>query len=117
MADVWSEIAGLLVQQGRLEEAIAAYKRLVEIAPHDPSALVTVAQAARRARRLDEAQAQAETAREGAANRRGPLARRRAQGADARRARAQGRRDREGRGRSWRGGRPVDAADRLSSRG
>ena len=44
MADVWSELGGLLLRPGRTEEAIAAYKRLVEVAPHDPSALVTVAQ-------------------------------------------------------------------------
>jgi tetratricopeptide (TPR) repeat protein len=62
MADAWSEIGGLLLRLGRTGEAIAAYKRLVEVAPHDPSALVTVAQLLVQAGRLDEAQAQANAA-------------------------------------------------------
>jgi tetratricopeptide (TPR) repeat protein len=59
MADAWSEIGGLLLRLGRTDEAIAAYKRLVEVAPHDPSALVTVAQLLVQTGRLDDAQAQA----------------------------------------------------------
>jgi len=62
MADVWSEIAGLLVRQGRLEEAVAVYKRLVEAAPQEPAAIVTVAQVLVELRRFDEAKAQAELA-------------------------------------------------------
>ena len=62
MADVWGEIAGLLVRQGRLEEALAAYKRLVEAAPQEPAAIVTVTQVLVELRRFDEARAQAELA-------------------------------------------------------
>jgi choline-sulfatase len=62
MADVWSEIGGLLLRLGRAGEAIEAYKRLVDVAPHDPSALVTVAQLLAQAGRLEEAQAQATAA-------------------------------------------------------
>jgi len=62
MADVWSEIGGLLLRLGRAGEAIEAYKRLVEVAPHDPSALVTVAQLLAQAGRPEEAQAQATAA-------------------------------------------------------
>ena len=62
MADVWSEIAGLLARRGRLTEAVAAYKRLVEIAPHDPAAIVNVAQVLLQSGDLDGARAQAELA-------------------------------------------------------
>jgi tetratricopeptide (TPR) repeat protein len=62
MADVWSEVAGLLVRQGRLEEALDAYKRLVETAPQEPAAIVTVAQVLVELHRFDEAKAQAELA-------------------------------------------------------
>jgi arylsulfatase A-like enzyme/Tfp pilus assembly protein PilF len=62
MADVLSELAGLLLRAGRVDESIAAYKRLVEVAPHDPSALVTVAQLLVQSGRPDEAQAQAKAA-------------------------------------------------------
>jgi tetratricopeptide (TPR) repeat protein len=62
MADVWSEIAGLLVRQGRLDEALAAYKRLVETAPYDPAAIVSVAQVLVELRRFDQAKAQAQLA-------------------------------------------------------
>jgi arylsulfatase A-like enzyme/Tfp pilus assembly protein PilF len=62
MADVWNEMAGLLVRQGRLKEAAAAYRRLVEIAPHDPSAVVNVAQVLLQSGDLDGARAQAELA-------------------------------------------------------
>jgi tetratricopeptide (TPR) repeat protein len=59
---VWSELGGLLLRGGRVDESIAAYKRLVEVAPHDPSALVTVAQLLVQSGRPDEAQAQAKAA-------------------------------------------------------
>ena len=59
MGDVWSEIAGLLVRLGRTGEAVSAYKRLVEVAPHDPSALISVAEGLQKLGRLDEARAQA----------------------------------------------------------
>jgi len=62
MADVWSEIAGLRLRQGRLEDALTAYKRLVEVAPHDPAALVSVTQVLVDLGRLDEAVRQAEAA-------------------------------------------------------
>ncbi len=59
MADVWSEIGGLDLRLGRLQDALRAYKRLVEIAPHDPAALISVADALTKMGRLDEARAQA----------------------------------------------------------
>ncbi len=62
MADVWSEIAGLLVRQGRHKEAIEAYKRQVEVAPHDPAAIVSVVQLLVETGRSDEARAQADAA-------------------------------------------------------
>jgi len=62
MADVWSEIGGIQIRLGRTGDAIAAYRHLVEIAPHDPSALVTVAQLLVQTGKLDEAQAQASAA-------------------------------------------------------
>jgi choline-sulfatase len=55
MADVWSEIAGLELRAGRPEAALAAYKRLVEVAPHDPAAVIGVVDTLVRLGRLDEA--------------------------------------------------------------
>ena len=62
MADVWSELGGLLLRLGRTGEAIEAYQRLVVAAPHDPSGLVTVAQLLVQSGKLDEARAQATAA-------------------------------------------------------
>jgi tetratricopeptide (TPR) repeat protein len=64
MADVWSEIGGLELRLGRTEAAVGAYKRLVEVAPHDPAALINVADTLLLLGRLDEAQAQATVAAE-----------------------------------------------------
>lgn len=55
MADVWSEIGGLALRLGRTQDAVAAYKRLVEIAPRDRSALINVAEALLKLGKLDEA--------------------------------------------------------------
>ena len=59
MADVWSEIGGLELRLGRPEEALAAFKHLVDAAPHDPAALISVADTLVKLGRLDEARAQA----------------------------------------------------------
>jgi choline-sulfatase len=64
MADVWSEIGGLELRLGRTEAAVGAYKRLVEVAPHDPAALINVADTLLLLGRLDDAQAQATVAAE-----------------------------------------------------
>ena len=62
MADVWDELAGLLSRQGRTREAVDAYRREVEATPHNPAALVSVAQALVQLGDLDEAGKQAELA-------------------------------------------------------
>ena len=62
MGDVWSEIAGLEIRAGRPEAALAAYKRVVEVAPHDPAALVSVADTLLALGRLDDARRQAAAA-------------------------------------------------------
>ncbi len=59
MADVWSEIGGLELRRGDRVAALAAYKRLVDIAPRDPSALINVADVLGELGRLDEAVQQA----------------------------------------------------------
>ncbi len=64
MADVWSEIGGLELRLGRTEAAVGAYRRLVEVAPHDPAALINVADTLLLLGRLDDAQAQAALAAE-----------------------------------------------------
>jgi tetratricopeptide (TPR) repeat protein len=64
MADVWSEIGGLELRLGRPEKALGAYTRLVEVAPHDPAALISVADTLLKLGRLDEARAQAALAAE-----------------------------------------------------
>ena len=63
MADVWSEIGGLELRLGRPEAAVSAYKHLVEVAPHDPAALINVADTLILLGRLDEAEAQAKVGR------------------------------------------------------
>jgi tetratricopeptide (TPR) repeat protein len=62
MADVWDELGGLLLRQGRLAEAVEAYRREVEATPHNPAALVSVAQALVQLGRNEEAAAQARAA-------------------------------------------------------
>ena len=62
MADVWSEIGGLELRRGDAVAALAAYKRLVEVAPKDPSALINVADVLVQLGRLDEAHKQASLA-------------------------------------------------------
>jgi tetratricopeptide (TPR) repeat protein len=64
MGDVWSEIGGLEIRVGRPEAALAAYKRVVDVAPHDPSALISVAQTLLALGRLDDAGRQARAAAE-----------------------------------------------------
>jgi tetratricopeptide (TPR) repeat protein len=64
MADVWSEIGGLELRLGQPEAAVIAYKQLVEVAPHDPAALINVADTLILLGRLDEAEAQAKVAAE-----------------------------------------------------
>lgn len=62
LADAWGELAGLFLRSGRLEEALGAYRRLVEAAPHDPAAIVSVVQTLVDLGRFDEAKRQAEGA-------------------------------------------------------
>jgi len=62
MADVWSEIGGLELRLGRPEDALRSYTRLVEAAPHDPAALISVSETLLLLGRLDEARAQAAAA-------------------------------------------------------
>ena len=59
MADVWSEVGGLELRLGRPEAALAAFKRLVDAAPYDPSALISVADTLVKLGRWDDARAQA----------------------------------------------------------
>jgi len=62
MVDVWQQMGNLLLRTGRGDEAIAAYKKVVELRPDDPNGLVAVAGALMRLRRLDEARANADLA-------------------------------------------------------
>jgi tetratricopeptide (TPR) repeat protein len=59
MADLWSEIGGLELRIGRADRALDAYKHVVETAPHDPAALVSVADVLLQLGRIAEARAQA----------------------------------------------------------
>ncbi len=43
MGDVWLQLATLLVRAGQMPQALAAYQRLVELHPSDPSGLLGVA--------------------------------------------------------------------------
>ena len=62
MADVWDELGGLLLREGRLAEAVEAYKREVQATPHNPAALVSVAQALVQLGKPDDAAVQARAA-------------------------------------------------------
>ena len=62
MAEVWERLGGLLVRQGRIEEAIAAYKHEIIAGAQNPAPLVVVAQLLLQLGRLDEAAGQARLA-------------------------------------------------------
>jgi len=62
MADVWLQLAEVLVRQARNEEAVAAYKEVITRSPRNPGALIDMAGALLRLGRLDEAQKHAELA-------------------------------------------------------
>jgi arylsulfatase A-like enzyme/Flp pilus assembly protein TadD len=62
MADVWLQLAEVLVRQARNEEAVAAYKEVITRSPRNPGALIDMAGALMRLGRLDEAQKHAELA-------------------------------------------------------
>ena len=110
MADVWQQLGNLLTRTDRTEEALAAYKRFVQLKPTLSSGLAAVASTLLKLRRLDEARAHGELAVKVAAphERRGARVGARAAGED--RARAEGRRGRAARSEARTGGR-SDAAD------
>jgi choline-sulfatase len=62
MADVWQQLGNLLTRTDRTEEALAAYKRLVQLKPTLSSGLAAVASTLLKLRRLDEARAHGELA-------------------------------------------------------
>jgi choline-sulfatase len=62
MKDVWHQLANASVRAGDYPSALEAYRKLVEIGPTDPHALVGVAAVYLRLNRLDEARAHAELA-------------------------------------------------------
>lgn len=62
MVDVWQQMGALLLRTGRAEEAVAAFRKVVELRPDDAHGLVAVAGALVRARKMDEAREHAELA-------------------------------------------------------
>jgi tetratricopeptide (TPR) repeat protein len=62
MVDVWQQMGSLLLRTGRAEEAVAAYRKVVELRPADPHGLISVAGALMRLHRLDDAREHAERA-------------------------------------------------------
>ncbi len=60
LEDAWRDLARALVLDGRYAEGIAIYERLARLAPGDVSLHASLAQAYRRAGRLEEAKAQAD---------------------------------------------------------
>lgn len=67
MVDVWQQLGALLVRTGRIEEALAAYRKTVELRPEEPSGLIATGGMLLRLRKLDEAAATADLAVEKAA--------------------------------------------------
>ena len=62
MVDVWQQMGNLLLRSGRAEEAVAAYRTVVELRPRDANGLVAVAGALMRLRRVEDARANADLA-------------------------------------------------------
>jgi arylsulfatase A-like enzyme/Tfp pilus assembly protein PilF len=62
MADVWLQLANLLVRVGQMEQALAAYRRLIALHPTDPSGLLGAAGALLSLKQYDEATRHAELA-------------------------------------------------------
>jgi arylsulfatase A-like enzyme/Flp pilus assembly protein TadD len=62
MADVWLQLAEVLVRQARNDEAVEAYKQVIARSPKNPGALIDMAGTLMRLGRLDEAQKHAELA-------------------------------------------------------
>ena len=62
MADVWQQLGNLYVRAEMMDEAVAAYRRFVELRPSEPSGLIAVAAAYLKLKRLDDAQRHAEAA-------------------------------------------------------
>jgi len=67
MLDVWQQLGTLLVRTGRIDEALAAYRKVVELRPEEPSGLIAAGGMLLRLRKLDEAAATAALAVEKAA--------------------------------------------------
>ncbi len=67
MVDVWQQLGALLTRTGRIDEALAAYRRMVELRPEEPAGLIAAGGTLLRLRRLDEAAATADLAVEKAA--------------------------------------------------
>ena len=55
MADVWQQLGNLQARTGRLTEAVASYRRMVELNPTDTAGLLAVATVQLQLRQLDEA--------------------------------------------------------------
>jgi arylsulfatase A-like enzyme/Tfp pilus assembly protein PilF len=66
MADVWLQLAEVMVRMGQTSDAVDAYKHVLKLNPTDAGALIGAAGGLLRLRRLDEAKAHAEAAVEGA---------------------------------------------------
>jgi arylsulfatase A-like enzyme/Flp pilus assembly protein TadD len=62
MADAWERVAAFAIRAERFDQAIDAYKRVIELEPTDPAAYLGAAAAMLKVRKLDDARAQAELA-------------------------------------------------------
>src|SRR6185503_11682930 len=62
MLDVWGQLATFAIRADRYEQAIDAYKHMIELKPSDPTGFLGAAAAMLKVRKLDDARAHAELA-------------------------------------------------------
>ena len=62
MADAWGQVAAFAIRAERYDQAIDAYKHMIQLEPADPGGYLGAAAAMLRVRKLDEARAHAELA-------------------------------------------------------
>lgn len=72
MVDAWRQVAALAIRAQRYDQAIDAYRHMIELEPDDPAGYLGAAAAMLRLRKLDDARAQADIAVSVAAERDAP---------------------------------------------
>jgi arylsulfatase A-like enzyme/predicted Zn-dependent protease len=72
MVDVWGQVGALAIRAQRYDQAIDAYKHMIDLEPEDPAGYLGAAAAMLRLRKLDDARAHAQSGADVAAERDAP---------------------------------------------